>query len=264
MTVQTPESLQRKEDGQPKVLYVYSLVPLKDNPYKACNSVHRFMHEVGRALLEVSDLVYSDYPNKRVRREMHGIYVCLSWRIKVSLSSAVHRMLEGCDSRGTQSELQCSCFAVTVVIFSFSNWEVLLKSRFLPRRFLRLLARAQSAGLRGPGRAGGLRPADAARNGDHQPHAPGPGSDCGEVHRHAAALPGFSLLFSSFRILSGVGEVAPVDEVLPDAEEVLQGPLHRGCGVGRRPGRLVPGDADPRGGLNENLLVPLALQSSAP
>mmetsp|Transcript_119788 Transcript_119788/g.284604 ORF Transcript_119788/g.284604 Transcript_119788/m.284604 type:complete len:488 (-) Transcript_119788:197-1660(-) len=50
----------RNEDGQPKVLYVYSLVPLKDNPYK------------------VSDLVYSDYPNKRVRREMHGIYVAVT------------------------------------------------------------------------------------------------------------------------------------------------------------------------------------------
>lgn len=47
----------REEDGRTKVLYVYSLVPLKDNPYK------------------VSDVLYSKYPDERVQRDMHGIYL---------------------------------------------------------------------------------------------------------------------------------------------------------------------------------------------
>lgn len=47
----------RDGNGRTKVLYVYSLVPLKDNPYK------------------VSDLIYSKYPEERIRRDMHGIYL---------------------------------------------------------------------------------------------------------------------------------------------------------------------------------------------
>lgn len=47
----------RNSDGRTKVSYVYSLIPLKDNPYK------------------VSDTIYSEYPTHRVRRDMHGIYL---------------------------------------------------------------------------------------------------------------------------------------------------------------------------------------------
>ena len=118
----------REEDGRTKVLYVcagcvlgdgdvfighspmhrpgsvilcqrYSLVPLKDNPYK----VH-FVCFVGRNIclriekipkskmlkdakwwnletlkssiaLQVSDVLYSKYPDERVQRDMHGIYL---------------------------------------------------------------------------------------------------------------------------------------------------------------------------------------------
>lgn len=44
-------------DRKPLVSYVYSLSPLQANPYK------------------VSDVLYSDYPAKRRRRDMHGIYL---------------------------------------------------------------------------------------------------------------------------------------------------------------------------------------------
>eukprot|EP00931_Biecheleriopsis_adriatica_P062128 TRINITY_DN37404_c0_g1_i2.p1 TRINITY_DN37404_c0_g1~~TRINITY_DN37404_c0_g1_i2.p1 ORF type:complete len:413 (+),score=70.97 TRINITY_DN37404_c0_g1_i2:44-1240(+) len=47
----------KTDDGTPSISYVYSLIPLKENPYK------------------VTQLVYSDYPTKRVKQDMHGIYL---------------------------------------------------------------------------------------------------------------------------------------------------------------------------------------------
>lgn len=46
------------------------MVPLKDNPYKA-------LKDEREERSEVSDTIYSSYPTKRVKRDMHGIYLWL-------------------------------------------------------------------------------------------------------------------------------------------------------------------------------------------
>lgn len=44
-------------DGQPKISYVYNLVPLPKNPYK------------------VTEVIYLQYPNRRIKQDIHGIYL---------------------------------------------------------------------------------------------------------------------------------------------------------------------------------------------